>query len=243
MFLKHKLLLEPRCDRVHVAREHLGGAAAVVEADERLGDDEAALRQLGPVGGELHRRLELRDVVVGEVADDRLAERLGLLEGDEPGARADEGVPPEPALLDRLEQEARRGALAQAEVGAERREQVCRDSHRHRLHARWPSRSSSTAAACARAFRTRATRLRCRPRCRRGRRRDRDGLGRQPGRAPQGRGAAAGALRAPGRDRRRRRAHRRRRPDRGAPARQLARERRLRPARRDPHEGRGRPAA
>jgi hypothetical protein len=38
-------------------------------------------------------------------------------------------VAPEPALLDRLEQEARRRALAQAQVGAERREQVCRDAH------------------------------------------------------------------------------------------------------------------
>ena len=63
-------------------------------------------------------------MVVGEVADDRLVETLRLLERDEPRAGADEGVTAEPALLDRLEQEARRGTRAQAEVGPERSEQV-----------------------------------------------------------------------------------------------------------------------
>ena len=51
MFLKHKLSFEPRCDLVAVAGEHVRRAAAVVEADECLGDDEAALRQLRAVGG------------------------------------------------------------------------------------------------------------------------------------------------------------------------------------------------
>ena len=52
--------------RTRTSRE----AARVVEAHERVGDDEPALRQVGPVGGERHRRLERRDVVVAEVADD-----------------------------------------------------------------------------------------------------------------------------------------------------------------------------
>ena len=120
MFLKHKLFLEPRGDHVFVARQHLRRAAAVVEADEGLGDDEATLGQVGSVGGKLHGRLELRDVVVGEVADDRFADRLGLLEGDESRARADERVAAEPALLHRLQQEARRRVPAKEEVGAER---------------------------------------------------------------------------------------------------------------------------
>ena len=50
----------------------LGG---VVEADERVGDDEAALRQVRPGAWERHGRLELGDVVVAEVADDRTARR------------------------------------------------------------------------------------------------------------------------------------------------------------------------
>ena len=66
----------------------------------------------GPSVGKLHRRLELRDVVVREVADGGRVERLGLLERHEPVARADEGMTSEAPLLDRLEQEARRGALA-----------------------------------------------------------------------------------------------------------------------------------
>ena len=67
-----------------IAGQHLGRAAAVVEADERLGDDEAALGQVGAVRGQRHRRLQLRDVVVGEVADDGHVQRFRLLEGDEP---------------------------------------------------------------------------------------------------------------------------------------------------------------
>ena len=58
-------------------------------------------------------------VLVAEVADDRLAAGLGLLERDEPRAAADERVAAEPALLDGLEQEACAAALAQPEVGPE----------------------------------------------------------------------------------------------------------------------------
>src|SRR5205823_2890432 len=56
-----------------------------------------------------------------------LAAGLRLLEADEPGAAAEEGVTAEPALLDRLEQERRGGPLAQAEVRAERRDEIGRD--------------------------------------------------------------------------------------------------------------------
>ena len=63
-------------------------------------------------------------MVVGEVADDRDVEALGLLEGDEPRAGADEGVTAEPALLDGLEQEARAACVAQPQVCPERGEEV-----------------------------------------------------------------------------------------------------------------------
>ena len=52
----------------------------MVEAQEQVGDDEAALRQRGPGVRKGDGRLDPRDVVVAEVADDRLAARLGLLE-------------------------------------------------------------------------------------------------------------------------------------------------------------------
>ena len=104
---------------VRVAAQHLGDAARVVEADERVGDDEPALGQSAPGVRHRHRRLELRDEVVGEVADDGLAAVLGLVVGDEPRAAADERVAAEPALLDRLEQEAR-AALARAGGGRPR---------------------------------------------------------------------------------------------------------------------------
>ncbi len=116
--------LEQRRDLVGVAAEHLGDAADVVEADEHVGDDEAALRQPAPVVRHRHGRLERRDEVVAEVADDRLAAALGLLVGQEPRAAADERVAPEPALLDGLEQEARTAGGAQVQVGPERGEEV-----------------------------------------------------------------------------------------------------------------------
>ncbi len=83
VLLKHKLLFEPLRDLVPVARQHGGRAAAVVEADERVRDDEAALRHVGAGRGQRHSRLELRDVVVGEIADDGLVERFRLLDGDD----------------------------------------------------------------------------------------------------------------------------------------------------------------
>ena len=64
---------EPLRDLGRVAGEHLGDAGGVVEADERVGDDEAALGQAGPGLRERHGRLELGDVVVAEVAHDRAA--------------------------------------------------------------------------------------------------------------------------------------------------------------------------
>ena len=62
--------------RRHVGRiagQHLGDARRVVEADERLGDDEAALGQVGAGVGEPDGRLQHGHMVVAEVADDRSA--------------------------------------------------------------------------------------------------------------------------------------------------------------------------
>ena len=111
-------------DRAWVAAEHLGHPEAVVEADEHVGDDEAALGQVAALVRHRHGRLEPRRVLVAEVADDRLPAGLRLLERDQARAAADERVAAEPALLDGLEQEARAPALAQPEVGPERGEQV-----------------------------------------------------------------------------------------------------------------------
>ena len=58
----------------------------MVEPDECLGDDQPAVREPVAHVRELDRRLERRDVVVCEVADDRQADRLGLLERPEPPA-------------------------------------------------------------------------------------------------------------------------------------------------------------
>src|SRR5205807_10039785 len=71
-------------------------------------------------------RLQTGDVVVGEVADDRLSACLRLLERAEARAAADEREPAETAALDRLEEErtAAPVAVAQPEERAERREQV-----------------------------------------------------------------------------------------------------------------------
>ena len=107
-----------------IAAQHLGDAADVVEAQQHVGDDEAAQRQARAGVGQRHGRLELGDPVVADVADDRLVEPLGLVDADEPRAAADERVAPEPPLVDRLEQEARAAGLAQPEVGPERGEQI-----------------------------------------------------------------------------------------------------------------------
>ncbi len=114
-------------ERAHLGRiacEHLGDRAAVVEAYEHVGDDEAALGEPAASVGEPDGRFELRDVVVAEVADDWLGQRFGLLEADEAVAAADERVAPEPALLDGLEQERPAARAAQVEVGPERGEEI-----------------------------------------------------------------------------------------------------------------------
>ena len=101
----------------------------MVEADERVRDDEEALREVGPVCRQPDGRLQPRDMVVAEVADHgraSLDRALGVLERDQPGARAEQAVAAEASLLDRLEQEARLVA-AQAQIRAERRDQIGRD--------------------------------------------------------------------------------------------------------------------
>ena len=112
----------------------LGHPARVVEADEDVGDDEAALGQVAAGVGQRHRRLELRDVVVADVADNRVAAGLCLRHVHEPRPAADERVAAEPPALDGLEQEARPACVAQLEVRAERRDQVSGyvgNGHRH----------------------------------------------------------------------------------------------------------------
>jgi hypothetical protein len=128
---------EQPLDRVAVTGEHLGDVRDVVEADEPVGHDEAALRDVGACRRQRDGRLQARDVVVAEVADDGSSlrhRRLSLREREEARARAHEAVPPEPALLHRLEQERPGAALpAHAEVGPEWSEEVgvdvCRDRH------------------------------------------------------------------------------------------------------------------
>src|SRR5262249_26149946 len=95
-------------------------------------DDEAALREAVARVRQRHRRLELRDVVVPEVADDGLVELSRFLEGDEPRAAADERVAAEPSLLDGFEQEGAAPVLAQVEVGRKRRQEVGVENSVHR---------------------------------------------------------------------------------------------------------------
>ncbi len=116
--------LEQGADLVRIASQHLGDAADVIEPQERLGDDEPAHRQPGAFVGERHGRLELADPVVPDVPHNRLAERLGLVDIDEPRPAADERVPAEPPLVDRLEQEARIAGRAQPEIRPERGEEI-----------------------------------------------------------------------------------------------------------------------
>ena len=116
--------LEHRRRLVRVAREHLGDPACVIEADEDVGDDEAALGQPAAVLRERNGRLELRDEVVREVPHDGLAGGLRVLVRDDARAAADERVAAEAAALHRLEQEARACLAAQVEVRAERRQEV-----------------------------------------------------------------------------------------------------------------------
>src|SRR5581483_8932914 len=127
---------------VSVSAQELGDATGVVEADEDVGDEEEALRRVRPVRRQRDGRLEARDRVVAEVAEDRLAELLRIREGDEPRAGSDEAVPPEAAALNRLEEEGAAGVLPQPEVGAERGEEVGRELL-HRRSLPTPARTSS----------------------------------------------------------------------------------------------------
>ena len=97
----------------------------MVELDERLGDDEPALGQVGAGIRERDRRLELCHVLVAQVSDDGLVERLGLLEVDDPRPVAEERVPTEAAVLDRFEEERRSLLGAQPEIGPERSDEIC----------------------------------------------------------------------------------------------------------------------
>ena len=116
--------IEPGSDVGRVAREDVRDALGVVEADERVGDDERALREPGALLGERHGRLQLRDEVVAEVADDGDVETVHLVEGEHVRAGADEGVTAEAASLDRFQQEARASRAAQAQVRPKRGDQV-----------------------------------------------------------------------------------------------------------------------
>ena len=99
-------------NRARLAAEHLNHPHAVVEADEGVRDHEPALWQPAPVLGQLDRRLKPRRMVVPEVADNREPACFGFREVHYPRARADERVAAQPALLDRLEEEARAPAFA-----------------------------------------------------------------------------------------------------------------------------------
>ena len=59
----------------------------MVETDEDVGDDEAALRQIASGFGQLHARFEARDVVVREVADN------GLVRSDSASSTSTRRVP------------------------------------------------------------------------------------------------------------------------------------------------------
>ena len=72
-------------------------------------------------------RLEHRGVVVRDVAHHRGFQALGLLERHEAWAAADEGIPAQAALLDRLQQERRLPVAAQPDVGPEGGDQVSGD--------------------------------------------------------------------------------------------------------------------
>ena len=111
-------------DLVRVAAHDLCNPERVVEADEDVGDEEAALREAGTLVRQRHGRLQPRCKVVREVADDGLSARFRFLERAELRAAADEGVPPESSALDRLEQERAAGVRAQPEVCPERGDQV-----------------------------------------------------------------------------------------------------------------------
>ena len=96
----------------------------MVEADKRVAHDEPALGEVATSHGERHGWLEASGVVVGEVADDRQAKLVRFIEGDETRAGSHPGAPPEPTAFDRLEEEAGAASITEAQVGAERGEEV-----------------------------------------------------------------------------------------------------------------------
>jgi hypothetical protein len=125
--LRGRLCFQPGLDLRRIPCQHLRHAGRVVEADERRGDDEAALRQVRAGCGKGHRGLQHGHVVVAEVADDRPSRRhlpLGLGERHQAAAGAHEAVAAQPPLLDGLEQESGARARPQAQVGAERGDEV-----------------------------------------------------------------------------------------------------------------------
>ena len=63
-------------------------------------------------------------MVVAQIADDGLVERLRLCERDEAVAAPDERVAAEPPLLDRFEQKCTTARSAQVEVRPERGEEI-----------------------------------------------------------------------------------------------------------------------
>ena len=73
--------------------EHLGSAGTWSKRRKTSATTKRLSGTSGPVARQRDGRLELRDVVVAEVADDRLVEPLRLLERDEPVAAADERMP------------------------------------------------------------------------------------------------------------------------------------------------------
>src|SRR5439155_3010839 len=113
-----------------IAAEYFRHPERVVEANEPVGDDEAALRQVASRGRQADGGLQRRGVVVREIPDDRLVERLRLVEADDPAARANERVAAKAPVLDRLEQERRPAGGAQPEICRERGEEICGDDGR-----------------------------------------------------------------------------------------------------------------
>src|SRR6266542_2960946 len=91
----------------------------MVEADQHVGNEEAALRQTCALVGERHGRLEPRAMVVGKVADDGLAAGFRLCEVAKVGAAADERMPAQAAALDGFQQEGAAAVTAESQVGAE----------------------------------------------------------------------------------------------------------------------------
>ena len=120
----HRLCEQRRRPRRRSPRITSRGPEDVVEPDQHVRDEEAALGQSGAVVGKRDGRLQPSGVVVGEVADDGLPARLGLGEVAEVRAAADERVAAEASPFDGFEQEGRAALAAQPQVGAERCDEI-----------------------------------------------------------------------------------------------------------------------